>query len=270
MEEDKNEILPVPLKDLDLTKIKYGQLKVRKFKDGTETKACSMTWQNGEKIYVVTQDCKVPFGVSKGKDKGDKKEEEKYSLELNMVGDELKKLKDLDDLNIAYISSKSKEWYKEEFDPKTTKQLIYNSILKKGKEENSNYPERLRIKLPISRNEKDDKITKFSVYDKSGKDYVEPNTLLSEVDWSWSQLNMSARAVMELECLWEVNKKLYCTFKAIQICVTKPKELPKKMMISEEVEEVKDVIKEVKEVKSNKTVDEEENLEINDESSYDE
>ncbi len=94
-------------------------------------------------------------------------------------------------------------------------------MLKKTPEDKGDYPERFKLKLPFFEG-----MPKFALYDQNNKSVQwvtnsregEPPVL----DWSWAQRNMRIEAIMECEALWEVNKKVYCTFKAVQVKIYPP------------------------------------------------
>jgi len=177
---------------------------------------------------------KVPFGLTRGEElDGEGKPVKnstkpiKYSLDFNVDGtpqlDEFKQvMKKLDVKNIDHIFNKSQEWWGKKFTLDTITDACYGSVVKADKK--GEYPDRFKIKLPFY-----DGLPRFKVYDENNKlinwataEEGKPAVL----DWSWAQPHMQIEAIIECEGLWEVNKKVFCTFKALQIRVRPPETLP--------------------------------------------
>ncbi len=227
-----SKVKKVQLADLDLTQVKHHPLKVKKYDNGQESKSCAVTYQDGNKIIFQLPKSKVPFGLTVGKmDDNDKKLVEegkkwpKYSLEVNIDGDEREKVLDFDDLNSAFIAEHvAKEYWKKNLTPdQVIEHDYYGSMVKANNPEKGDFPDRFKVKLPFSRGKplfkvydsNNQKINLFSVVD--GKPVM---------DWSWTQQQMQAEIISEIECIWEVNKKCYCTCRALQIRVHPPDALP--------------------------------------------
>ncbi len=223
--------------NLDIAKINIDPLKDKTYKNGQKTKQCRITYDFGsgvkKEFNVRTPLATVPYGLSIAKENEGEapRKFKKYSLDFEVVGTpELdvfrKKIQEFDEKNIDFITSNAKEWWGKApsgkpWDRDMIQNLCYGSMLKKTPEEKGDYPERFKLKLPFYEG-----IPKFTLYDENNKDVKwvtngkegEPPTL----DWSWAQRNMRIEAIMECEALWEVNKKVYCTFKAIQVKIYPP------------------------------------------------
>lgn len=224
-----------PLKpaSIDLTKIAHDKLKVKKYKNGQESKQVRMTYDKTE-FRIQTPIAKVPFGLTvgeeldnEGKPIKDSKKPKKYSLDFNIGGtpqlEEFKEImKKLDHKNIEHIVSQSQEWWGKKFTTEMITELCYGSLIKADKK--GDYPDRFKVKLPFFEG-----VPRFKVYDEHNK-IVEwckiEEGKAPVIDWSWAKNHMQIEAIIECEGLWEVNKKVYCTFKALQIRVRQPEELP--------------------------------------------
>lgn len=228
---------PMKPMNLDIAKINIDPLKDKTYKNGQKTKQCRITYDFGsgvkKEFNVRTPLATVPYGLSIAKENEGEapRKFKKYSLDFEVVGTpELdvfrKKIQEFDEKNIDFITSNAKEWWGKApsgkpWDRDMIQNLCYGSMLKKTPEEKGDYPERFKLKLPFYEG-----IPKFTLYDENNKDVKwvtngkegEPPTL----DWSWAQRNMRIEAIMECEALWEVNKKVYCTFKAIQVKIYPP------------------------------------------------
>jgi hypothetical protein len=84
------------------------------------------------------------------------------------------------------------------------------------------------MKLPFYNGE-----PRFKVYDQNNKKILIGTSTHGDKEGdfednakNWAQPGMQIEAVMELEALWEVNKNVYCTAKAVQIRVHPPASLP--------------------------------------------
>jgi hypothetical protein len=228
---------PMKPANLDVAKINIDPLKKKTYKNGQETKQCRITYDFGagikKEFNVRTPQATVPYGLSIAKENEGEapRKFKKYSLDFEVVGTpELdafrKKIQEFDEKNIDFITANATAWWGKTQSGKpwtrdTVQDTVYGSMLKKTPEEKGDYPERFKLKLPFYEG-----VPKFALYDQNNKpiNWVtpgregEPPTL----DWSWAQRNMRIEAIMECEALWEVNKKVYCTFKAVQVKVYPP------------------------------------------------
>ncbi len=238
--------------DIEVAKINIDKLKAKKYKSGQDAKQCKITYGIDRKPLIIrTPLATVPYGLSDGtfvgKDKETNEKEpqskfKKYSFEIIIVGSsELdtfrNKLNEVDHKNVEFIQSQSNEWWKKSMTYENVKDFSYTSPLVKHKDD---YPDRFKVKLPFFNG-----IPQFKVYNenktpvnwvKQVKDGEPP-----ELDWSWAQPNMRIRTIVEAECIWEVNKKTYCTFKASQICVY-PTDGPKECDFDDEPVKVPSVV----------------------------
>lgn len=222
--------------EVNVDNILYDNLKAKKYKNGQESKQARMSYNKLEFI-IQTPLGKVPFGLnigeeldSEGKPVKNSTKPKKYSFEFNIIGtpalEEFKALlQKINDKNVAHIVSKSKEWWGEEYTPVEIRKLCYNSLVKIDKK--GDYPERFKVKLPFNNgkpefkvyDQNNKKIDWYTVTQKDGKDFY-------ELDWSWAQNNMQIETLASCEGLWEVNKKVFCTFRVKQVRVRPPEELP--------------------------------------------
>lgn len=228
-----------PLKptEVDVSKIHIDPLKKKTYKNGTETKQCRIAYDFGngvkKELNVRTPIATVPYGLSIAKENEGEapRKFKKYSLDFEVVGTpELdtfrKKMEQFDDKNIDFITANAKEWWGKApsgkpWDRDMIQNMSYGSLIKKTPEEKGDFPERFKLKLPFYEG-----MPRFIVYDQNNKK-INWVTLQKEgeppiLDWSWAQRNMRIESIMECEALWEVNKKVYCTFKALQVKVYPP------------------------------------------------
>lgn len=228
---------PMKPVDIDLSKINIDKLKVKKYQNGQETKQCRITYDfgnsNKKEFYVLTPLATVPFGLTIAKENEGEapRKFKKYSLDFNVSGtpelDEFRQLiEKFDNKNIDYILSQSAAWWGKSASGKpysrdTIADACYGSMIKRTPEEKGDYPDRFKMKLPFYEG-----MPRFKVYDAQNKEIKWVKQSVEgeppELDWSWAQQNMQIEAIMECEALWEVNKKVYCTFKAKQIRVYPP------------------------------------------------
>jgi len=223
--------------NLDVAKINIDPLKEKTYKNGQKTKQCRITYDFGagvkKEFNVRTPLATVPYGLSIAKENEGEapRKFKKYSLDFEVVGtpelDAFRmKIQDFDEKNIDFVTANAKDWWGKApsgkpWDRDMIQNLCYGSMLKKTPEDKGDYPERFKLKLPFYEG-----MPKFALYDENNKPVQwvtpgregEPPTL----DWSWAQRNMRIESIMECEALWEVNKKVYCTFKAVQIKIYPP------------------------------------------------
>lgn len=242
-----------PLKpvDFDVSRIHIDPRKTKTYKNGQETKQCRVAYDFGngvkKELNIRTPIANVPYGLSIAKEnEGDAPRKfKKYSLDFEVAGSpELdlfrKKIYEFDHKNIEYIATNANQWWGKTSTGKPwTRDMVqdmsYCSLIKKTPEDKGDYPARFKLKLPFYEG-----IPRFTVYDQNNKkiNWVaygkegEPPTL----DWSWAQKNMRIESIMECEALWEVNKKVYCTFKALQIKVYPPAGLKENEFADDEEE----------------------------------
>ena len=244
---------PLKAEQIDISKVCIDKLKVKKYeKTGLETKHCRMTYSfdgNKKELFVKVPLTVVPFGrtVAKEYENEAPRKFKKYSLDFNVSGTpELEvfasKIEELDNKNIDFILSQCQSWWGKTPSGKPWNRDIiqdssYTSLIKKTPEEKGDYPARFKMKLPFY-----DGVPRFKVYDannnkinwvKEGKNGED-----TELDWSWAQPNMKIEAIMVAEGLWEVNKKVFCTFRAEQIRVHPPDTLKECAFDDDEDEEV--------------------------------
>jgi hypothetical protein len=228
-----------PLKpvDVDVSKIHIDPLKKKTYKNGQETKQCRIAYDFGagvkKELNVRTPLATVPYGLSIAKENEGEapRKFKKYSLDFEVVGtpelDSFRnKMKDFDNKNIDFITANALAWWGKTQSGKpwtrdTVQDTVYGSLIKKTDEEKGDFPERFKLKLPFYEG-----MPRFVVYDQYNKK-INWVTLQREgeppiLDWSWAQRNMRIEAIAECEALWEVNKKVYCTFKALQVKVYPP------------------------------------------------
>lgn len=226
-----NKTKQVKIEDLDVEKVNYDGLKIKKYPSGYESKICKMNY-NGERFIIQTNQTVAPFGVTNNlnfmKDDDKKLVEEgkkwlKYSLEFNIEGDDLDALLDLDDANIDYVSKNSEQWFGEGSTPNEVRKFSYNSLIKKNKAEKGDYPDRFKVNLPFYQGE-----PKFKIYGTDNKE-ISFCTIVGGapvLDWSWAQQQMKVEVLCECEGMKLVNGKAYCSFKAVQLRVQAPESLP--------------------------------------------
>jgi hypothetical protein len=232
-----------PLKPvaINIDKVGHDKLKTKKYKNGQESKQARMTYDKVE-FRIQTPLAEVPFGLTKGEelDKEGKPVKNstkpiKYSLDFNVMGppagtvdlDEFKKaMKKLDTKTIDYIVSQSELWWGKKGTAENIAEYVYSSVIKQDKK--GEYPDRFKIKLPLFEGK-----PKFKVYDENNKivEWVKSEEVdgkeVVTLEWEkWAQPHMKIEAIVECEGLWEVNKKVFCTFKALQIRVHPPETLP--------------------------------------------
>jgi hypothetical protein len=221
--------------EIDVNKILISKLKTKKYESGQETKQCRVTYDHKtgiDDLAVRVPRATVPFGLTLAKEKEGETplKYKKYSLEFNISGspemDEFGKfVDDFDNKNIDFILKESLTWWKKSYSRDTIADACYGSMKKRTPEEKGDYPDRFKMKLPFNKGLPDfkvyDKFNKPIKWVKKGKNGEPP-----ELDWSWIQPKMQIDAIMECEALWEVNKKVYCTFKAVQIRVHPRSSIP--------------------------------------------
>jgi len=226
----------VKLADLDLTEIKHHALKTVKYKNGKQSSYVPITYNNGAKVLILIPKTKVPFGVTVGmQEDADKKQflaAEKFpkcSLELNLGEAEEAKIRELDELNIAYISDSSESLLGKKTTAEVVRNFVYHttknssgSMIKINKAESGDFPNRLKIKLPTDAKTG---AARFKVYDEHNKKLECPNRVHLDAkgnvkpEWEWDQQQMQVDTICELECMWDVSGKYYCSMKALQLRV---------------------------------------------------
>lgn len=222
----------------DIQKLHIGKLKTKKGKNGgAESKQCKISYElplplgKSEFIFKVPKS-KVVFDITKTYDSGDKKsgEYKKYTVDIQLEGsDELlqfgKFLSAFDEKNVAYITKSSAEWWGEECDEKTVRRMSYGTIVKKTPASKGEYPDRFRFKLPFKKGRPD-----FKLFDENNDPIVwitETDDLDNpELDWSWTKGGIYVESLLQCEAIWVVGTKVYCTFKALQVRVSKSVPLP--------------------------------------------
>lgn len=231
--------------DIDVSKIHIDKLKEKKNPSGV-TKQCKISYDydgSGVKkpLTVRVPLTTVPFGLTIGpkvKEGEPEPKFKKYSLDFNVVGTAdldgfRKKMEQIDNKNIDFVLSQAATWWGKTPSGKpwsrdTVQDSCYGSMIKKTPEEKGDYPERFRMKLPFYNGQ-----PRFKVYDQNNKkidigttSHGDKEGDFEEIAKNWAQQGMQIDAIMEFESLWEVNKKVYCTAKAVQIRVHPPESLP--------------------------------------------
>ena len=240
---------PLKAPQIDVSKIYIDPLKKKTYKNGQETKQCRITYDFGngvkKELNVRTPKATVPYGLSIAKENEGEapRKFKKYSLDFEVVGTpELnqfkQKIQEFDEKNVDFITTNAGTWWGKTPSGKpwnrdTVQDSCYGSLLKKTPEDKGEYAERFKVKLPFFEG-----MPRFKLFDqnnkpiswvKNGREGEPP-----ELDWSWAQRNMQIESVVECEALWEVNKKVYCTFKAVQIKVYPPSGLKENEFADEE------------------------------------
>ena len=273
---------------VDLNKVVYDKMKKKVYKTGNDSKQAKMSYTDdaGTKVgfRIQTPMSKVPFEVSDGtKKKKDGEEDEendkdekkpkfkKYSLDFRVEGNpELLEFKNfllsLDEKNVQHIVSQSQEWWGKKMSEDSVRDLGYSSMIKS--DDKKEHPDRFRLKLPMDF----DGLPLFKVYDENDKKIqwvTKEEGKPPVLDWSWAKKDMHIETLMECEGLWIVDRKVYCTFKALQIRVYPPEDLEDCAFDNSgrEQAEIKEVkpksVKETKETKS-ATKDDEADLKVED------
>ena len=222
--------------EIDVSKIHIDPLKKKTYKNGQETKQCRIAYDFGnvkKELYVRTPLATVPYGLSIAKENENEapRKFKKYSLDFEVAGTPAldtfrNKMIEFDSKNIDFITTNALSWWGKAQSGKpwsrdTIQDSCYGSLLKKTDEEKGDFPERFKLKLPFYEG-----MPRFKVFDHNNRK-INWVTLQGEgepplLDWSWAQRNMRIETIAECEALWEVNKKVYCTFKASQIKVYPP------------------------------------------------
>lgn len=233
------------ISEIDIEDIMIDKLRIKKYPNSSnESKQCRITYnfkkyREGQTSDILpfvfkTPIATTPFGATTPKEDKDKPKSDafkKYSIEINLAGskelEELKeKLRKIDDHNVEFIAKECtvNKWWapKQNGKPRTDEEIrdnIYNSSIKVGKEDKGNYPDRMRLKLPFYNGK-----PMFDVYDSKNKlvNWVTGKGDNPQLDWSWNIKNMEVEAIVECEAMWEVNAKVYCTFKVKQLRVHPP------------------------------------------------
>jgi hypothetical protein len=228
---------PMKPVSVDISKINIDPLKKNTYKNGLETKQCRITYDFGsgikKELNIRTPLATVPYGLTIAKENEGEapRKFKKYSLDFEVVGtsdldDFRAKIQELDDKNIDFITANAGSWWGKTPSGKPWNRDIvqdscYGSLIKKTSEDKGTFPDRFKLKLPFYEG-----MPRFTVYDQDNKK-INWITNVKEgesptLDWSWAQKNMRVEAIIQCEALWEVNKKVYCTFKALQIKVYPP------------------------------------------------
>jgi len=201
-----------------VSKLNVGSIGYDKIKPKGKGKIVHMNY-NGSMIRLQIPNTRVPFGLSTYENEKDGSK--KYSMELTLGGNSKmdsfrEKLESLDNRNVDTIVSNGKAWLGEDKTKAVVEGALYGSLIKPDKKGES--PPRFKIKLPIWEGK-----PMFTVYDSDHNvvktyDMVDGEPVLN---WDWAQNGMEIRTIAECEGLWVVNKNVYCTWRAVQIHVTK-------------------------------------------------
>ena len=174
----------------------------------------------GKNMVVQTPYMEVPFGLSKY-DKGDYP---KYSLELSFKGvDDNKdikslyeKLSEIDEKLVEDGVKNSMAWFKKKNAKKDVVQAMFNPVIKvptdkDSGEELTQYPKRMRLKVPF----KDDKFD-CEVFDTEGQPIDKP---LDEVFVRGAKV----KAIIQCVGLWISSGNYNCQWKLVRCQVDVPK-----------------------------------------------
>jgi hypothetical protein len=215
---------------IDLSKINHEKLKKKIFKSGQSTEQALINYNKGP-FYIQTPPAKAPFGVSIGKiDEKKPNQEKKYYILVDLDDPDFKnKALGLDKKNIEFISSQSQEWWGEKSTIEEIRKFCYTSLAiksksDKDKDKKDEYSDKFKIKLTFFEG-----VPQFKVYDQYNNliNWCKPTKDgPPELDWSWAQPHMIIETIIQCECLWIIDKKVYCSFKAVQIRVKPPQALP--------------------------------------------
>lgn len=206
--------------NLDVGKIEFSDLK--KKDDGPKRVFISY---EGKPLTIQLSNVTVPFGLSvyNSKDKNDRSPQTvidlnninsniKYSLDFSLQNNEdfVDVLRDLDDLIIETITKNSKEWIGNTMDEAVVRAATYSSQLRKSESEDESSPYRFKVKCPFWKG-----VPGFKVFNKNKQEVVfhhkvDPNTI--NLDWGWAQKGMEVAAIATCQCLWIINKNVYCTW----------------------------------------------------------
>lgn len=245
-----NTTKPLKVNDISVSKIHIDPLKKKTYKSGQETKQCRIAYDYGNNIKkeftMRTPIATVPYGLSIAKEmEGETPRKfKKYSLDFEVNGTpELEMFRDkmieFDNKNIDFITKNATEWWNKTpsgkpWDRDMIQNMSYSSVLKKTAEEKGDYPERFKVKLPFYEG-----IPRFVVYDHNNNkiDWVSQKNGETILDWSWAKKGMKMETITQCEALWEVNKKVYCTFRAQQIKVYPPDGLRENEFLDSDTED---------------------------------
>jgi hypothetical protein len=200
--------------NLEVSKIAHGKIQPK-----GKGKMVKMAYDNSQ-IRLQLPNARVPFGLSVYENDSDGTK--KYSLEISVGGTEKlenfrEQLEQFDDLNVNTIVKNSKAWLGETKSATIVREApLYGSLLKPDKKGES--PPRFKFKLPVWEGK-----PMFTVYD-SDKQPVKTFDMVDGepvINWDWAQNGMEITAIVECEGLWVVGKNVYCTWRAVQLKVTK-------------------------------------------------
>ena len=226
--------------DINIGNINHDKLKKRP----SGAKSVRMTYE-GHNLMIQLDRTRVPFGVSVyDKDP----ENVKYSLEVSLGGNEKMEqfrevLESIDNSNVDYCSDSSQAWWGKKMSKDVMVEgEVYKSLIKVNLDENGmpkgDHPPRFKVKLPMY-----DGKPMFKVFGNDKKEIVfatkDPDTGEVELDWSWARNGMEIKVLVECEGLWVVDKKIFCTWRAVQIRVlSSGNQMTNYAMIDDDDEEV--------------------------------
>lgn len=204
---------------VNVGKIEFSDLK--KKEDGPKRVYLSY---EGRPLTIQVSDATVPFGLSvyNSKDKNDKTPQKvidinnldtsiKYSIDLSLENNPqfVEVLGQLDDLIIETVAQNSKQWLGSEIDESVVRAATYNSQLRRGENEDESAPYRFKVKCPFWKG-----VPGFKVYNKKKEEVVFHHKVddTVNIDWSWAQRGMVVAAIATCQCLWIINKNVYCTW----------------------------------------------------------
>lgn len=271
--------------EVDFSKLSYGPLSTT---PGAPAMCKLLYGGSSNRFRLQTPKCNVPFGITEPLDQYKVEGKDKYTLELSLDTNipRIKTFKEFlekfDEHNIKYISDNSKTLLGEQTTVAEVKKYKYFSLIKKGtksKDQSIEYPDRFRLKLPVSGkepNKKTGKIPfkkpKFEIVTEVSKGSFEPfvlkkNPESDEIDFSWGFHKMDVECIFEVDGLLYTGGKFYFMTKVIMAKVyantTQTINFNSFRTIEEDTEK-KDAVEVVDEVEEEADVDEEE-AEVEDE-----
>jgi hypothetical protein len=202
--------------DLEISEISHHPMK----KKPSGSKFVKMTYGDSKNnVMIQLNNVRIPFGISVY----DKDQDNiKYSIECSLGNDEIldnfkNKIEELNKLNITHCSKNSQEWWSKFINENIIEEgEIYKNVLKKDpKNEN---PDRIKLKLPFYKGKPN-----FKVYNSSKEEikFFSRNSDTNEydIDWNWASNGMFCNVIFEVEGLWILDKKVFCTFRVLQLLV---------------------------------------------------
>jgi hypothetical protein len=208
--------------EVDISKLNFD--KKKQLKGGPEN--CKLFYDNRD-LNIQVPRIKVPFGVSSPPEEYNKTGKDKFTFELSLdtrdekIAEFKKLLENLDEYNLKYVAANSKELFGTESSVDEVKKFkLYTSMIKQNldkttKQKVGDYPDRMRVKLPVFVDG-----PRFKVYSSKKQEvsFYSPDT--KEIDWSWAQKGMDVVPIIQCEGLWVINGKAYCGWRmaCVRLC----------------------------------------------------